>query len=152
MISLGLSITSLAARSRHGTASLNLVANGSFEAETTGWAPFSSTTLAIEAGRLRVIAGAAAIRVSQDVSALVQGQQYRLTADIDASASNGTVTARINNTVSTTGSLVVLSVEAGQSGTFEANFTARAEDDVLLFNNTRGLGDYWLDNIKIEPV
>ncbi|WP_170335437.1 hypothetical protein [Ruegeria arenilitoris] len=154
MINLGLSITSLAARSRRGTAplKLNLIANGSFGAGTIGWVPFSSTELAIEAGRLRVIAGATAIRVSQDVSALIQGQQYRLSADIDASASTGTVTARINSSISTSGSLVVLSVAAGQSGTFDANFTARAGDVVLFFNNTRGFGDYWLDNIKIEPV
>lgn len=136
--------------------SMNMLSNGSFTTNTTGWTEALDTnangTLSAIGGVGRItLTGAGAAVYSQPISTVV-GRSYRVTGNMPGFT--GTVTnylCRKSDEASPTTNIVVL--KSGPPGAINATFTATATTSYISIQinaSTAATGDY--DDIVVRPA
>jgi hypothetical protein len=132
-----------------------LVSNGTFDTDTTGWTPNNLGLLSIDAQRLKVETGNSGSwnYAYQEIS-VVLGQTYRF----QASSVDGTATKHriLLGTTAANGSIVMEGGPLGAAGDkfVDIIFTATTTSVFVTLQNTDGvLGSYtFFDNISIKEV
>jgi hypothetical protein len=132
-----------------------LVTNGTFDSDTSGWTPNNLGLLSIDAQRLKVETGSSGSwnYAYQEIS-VVLGQTYRF----QASSVDGTATKHriLLGTTAANGSIVMEGGPLGAAGDkfVDIIFTATTTSVFVTLQNTDGvLGSYtFFDNISIKEV
>lgn len=105
-----------------------LVVNGTFDTDTTGWTAIRDAIISVNANRLEVVMGPTAYPVAnQYISAgITEGRVYKIEATLTAPASRG---ARIfiGNSGASTAYTDILRVSAGTTETVSTVFTATSD-------------------------
>jgi hypothetical protein len=127
----------------HGDLTTELVTNGTFDVDTTGWAALSSATLSVVSNQLQVapVIGNSFGAATQTITT-VAGATYALTAYI-SSAANTSIQA----------AAVTIIPQAIRTGTVTANFVASGASTVinLIANNAAGTVALF-DNVSVKRV
>lgn len=74
-----------------------LLSNGQFDVDATGWVPTANVTQAVVAGRLKVtaVSGSSNFTSKQNLSGLVKDRVYRLSGTVESPVGNSAVRARL---------------------------------------------------------
>lgn len=133
-----------------------LVTNGTFDTDTSGWLGFIGTNftlLSVDTGRLKITSVQTGTngRAVTTVTTVV-GQVYRLSADYENGDAGGTKVLSFNFDGS--GSMVGYQLSDDASGSF--NFTFKAESTttyIFLYRNAVTAGTYfYADNVSCKPI
>ena len=128
-----------------------LITNGSFDTDTTGWSSFNASLSAVN-GLLRVTSSGSGAQVAYQSFATEAGKRYRIAADVIRGSSshvilsvgNGATTAKLANSVS-------FNDGVGQAATFVAENTTTYVRAQLNSNAPAGqFSDF--DNISVQAL
>jgi hypothetical protein len=132
-----------------------LVTNGTFDTDTTGWTS-SHATLSVSSNKLRIEAdnatGGIVAYTASDVP-VVSGRRYRLTSDVTITSGNG-----LQAKVYTSGFATLVgngSTVSSGTGTSTLDFTATTDSVIVSFARISSFSaddDFLLDNISIREL
>jgi hypothetical protein len=126
-----------------------LVTNGTFDSDTTGWTAGGSATLSVVSNKLRVTNGAASYGYAYQAVSTVVGRIYTVSIDVTAGTSEGFVrvaTPSFTDVIYQSGSV--------PTGNLTVNFVAKTTTTwVRVGNITDTSGQYCdFDNISVKEV
>ena len=120
-----------------------LVTNGAFTTDTTGWAANGGSTIAAVGGELKMSVTAGGMDARQTI-ATTSGKTYRVTARIRCGQAVGACR------MSVVGKLDGVQVTALTATAIELVFVATSSSHVVTFNTVNGNGDYYADDISTK--
>ena len=131
-----------------------LVENGTFNTDVSGWTETDATTVSLsyDAGRLRVLSTASYEGVYQDITTTV-GRIYSFTRTVEG----GTGTLRFRTYAGpASGGLVDLggisAIDNGAGSTETFIFIATSTTTRIQMQSWNTFADFWLDNISVKEV
>lgn len=147
-LGLGLSLSGGASGPAYGP---ELVSNGTFDTNTTGWTPGAGATLSVSGGQLRVLSSGSNATAAQTVNGLEVGQTYRILATMTPGQTDrATVSFDFGFVQSyyfaVVGSQVDVELVAADTGTVVTLWAASASDWASAGQ------DALFDNISIRKV
>ena len=125
-----------------------LVANGDFPVNTTGWTAQSGATLSVDTGRLKVVTTSSGQGASQVLSGLVVGKTYKISIDVTVGGSDWNV-------------LLGLAFGQGQGFLSGQKSTSQTYSQIFTCTNTAhnvlslfsyGAGTTYYDNISVREI
>jgi hypothetical protein len=129
----------------------NLVTNGDFPTNTTGWAGVSAT-LSVVSARLRVTnSGAAAGRATQTQTTVV-GVTYKCTVDLTTNANGAAIAVGSASNAGT--DRFLLTIPAGTTGSYTFYFTASTTTSFLQLRTTSTTNGHFTewDNVTCKSI
>lgn len=135
------------------TAASELVTNGTFATDTSGWSAWtSSAVLSVDTARLKVTNGAAVNGYATQAITTVAGKTYSVSAGFDRGSSTLTANLWVGNTAGAS-ALGNQQISATQTGTLAFNFTATATTTyvTVLIDSVNAAFGYF-DNISCKLV
>jgi hypothetical protein len=131
------------------TTGVELVTNGTFTTDTTGWTA-NNAVISVDTARLKVDDTAAAGSWSAAVQqiTMITGKWYRLTCDVVSTTTAASIGL---HEAATTNNANVTLLNAGSAGAKVIYFQFNGTDDYLLLDSD-GAGVTLYDNVSIEEV
>jgi hypothetical protein len=127
----------------------NLITNGTFDSNTTGWVAGNDATLSVSNSALRITSSASVINgfASQAITTVI-GQRYTVSFDV-VDSSNSSAWVRIGTT---SGGVQVSSRNNNAAGHHNISFTATATTTYIAFMVTVGIVSRYtvVDNIVVK--
>lgn len=144
-------LTGLLTEHQGATRGPQLVSNGTFDANITGWSALNANaTPAWDAGQLKVTTAAATTGVYQRITT-VAGRTYEL--KIDASCESGSFSTRATNGATPSATIMgeTSTLTAGQSAAQTIQFIAQSAD-TCVYIRTGVASVYRADNVSVRQV
>ena len=133
------------------TGGTELVTNGTYDTDTSGWSN-SKSTLSVVSGRLRVTSTGGSYPMAFQTLTTVIGRRYRITADVTFGTTAGAVVqvnSETGQSFTTSGGVLT------SSGSVSVDFTANITNtNIILHGNTgTSAGQYQeLDNVSVREL
>lgn len=132
-----------------GDANPNLVVNGDFDTDVSGWTAFNST-IAWSAGRLLLTSIDGGFDAAyQTISGLSPGDQYDVSIELEAVS--GSIRAAIYDTAVGSGNLLNVGTETGGPTVHEGTFIAPADGEVTFsIYITTATDSGYIDSVSVK--
>jgi len=127
---------------------VELVANGTFDTDTSGWVAWANSIISVESGKMRIDSTATYAYVYTTISTKI-GENYAISLDYDKQTS-GRLYFRVGNSIDSQGLGVVT---PSISGTYTLNIRATATTTYITLVIEFGSGVFaYIDNVSVTLV